>query len=848
MKKVVSLVLVMMMLLSCICVTSVNAEDTAADDTATVVAQRTPTVYITAENSKSAVKLNGEVSASNAITLPNLSGGTITDNALYGVSVYDETTAAADLAAWEGFSMMAEYKNTWSQISQWYTTDWTSKVPGMVFSIPVASYTGKPLRADSIKFKFPEPGDEYTTTNPPLMALFGYGNQQYTNLGNIKGAVLRVDCAEGTATVKDGANGYVSMLNEGVTLKPNTWYRAERILDTRIDDGTTAENWQRYIIYDNTDAIIGDSGWVMTGNKIKAKSNLTGTDGTEPFSFTAFVACNFPEGSTVWLDEYKSWALDAPKGDFLAGNASDYPQYIVYPNGVSDSTWKNSWVHGYSTHKIHYAASGVNGTWADRDRFDVMKNTTDYIYMEQKFMISEANTREFGMLDISSSALQNYDTSADTSQAGGAVRVNSGVLTVNKWDPSTSKFTDAVALKDGNGSAFSLTLESGKWYTANLRIDQTAYAGNLVFGSDVSKPKLQAENGTQTEMTKDQTTTARVIITDDEGNTYETEEFTYRGPVQYTSYGEYQTVIFADSKSKGSGSISGFEVNLDDQKMVLSEGAMDAEDALTVINEDFQSRENGATLDSFIADMFNPSAESYATALAGFANGNKFTQVVADRTQLEGVPTVATLELGENIISDQTSLISNVKLYAGDADVSELITGISYDADTKVMTLSFGALEPRTTYTLTMARDLAAVEGDIFSALPGDAGEAGFTFTTGVSESGALVITPGLTVMGLPFESMGVVAGNAISAGTTTLTSYNDYDTNYVAILALYNEDDSMESLISETGVIPALGTIDLDFDGVNITPVTATKLRMFVWDTWGLIKPIATPYVYPQQ
>lgn len=779
--------------------------------------------------------------------------------------IYDAATAPADLEPWEGIKVRADEAEVIGNIRESYGAVGPSN-PGIAISTTAGLYN-KDIRVDSIRFKLPERG---TNTNAGVL-LFGGTNSTYFSLQELnKHNALRIlDGGAYTVDLSSGETGYRAFIPND-TILPNKWYRAERILDTRIDMGKDedgyvnpgTENWHRYIIFeDETNTVVGDSGWVLAGTFTKSTA-VTESYKSYPFTSVSFAPINYPTGSYAYFDDIKVWGIDTPTAE--PDENWDSLSYLTFPtenDGIlpgTDSSYRPSWGLGFSTHMYYYYGNYTSGAEypygiygdhrAEKVKFQRSVLRSKYIYMQQDIMLPEVNTKELGFFDITQN--QNYNTCYDDLTVdnkadareydgiGGVVRVNNGVLTVvSDYSSEKSGYTGKAKTEDKTAD-FSLKLETGKWYNIQLRIDQSAYVPFTCKADDGKTVDLDAS----TTPAK-----ARVIVTDEDGNVYKTAEFTYKSPAQYVQYSIYQAVVLADIRrpNVSTGAVTGAKINIDNIKCVLSDGEIDAEGAIVFYEEDFENRIDGAAYNSFVTDKFNPQNSSYINGPSAYAND--LAEVVVDDTHVNGVPTSLRLILAEDISSDINVLADSVRVYKGKTDVSDMVAGMKYDSNTNALDIEFSALEPNTEYTIVIDRNVTEIPGNIFSALPGTTGKIMEFKFTGIHIGKPLVtFAPEFVSGGSAIEENGIVSGVDITAGNgSKLQNAGTLPVNYVAFAVLYNDAGEMEDMMIQKGIVAPQTTIDLNFNGDSLTPDRATKLSAFVWNTWRLMDLIAAPYEY---
>lgn len=895
MKKFLCLALSIMMVMSLVAVpvyaedavvedttgSSGETGDTTTEETPTIVTPASlgvePAVWIKASDPGYAtynetVNPNAFGSFKNHGTGSNIGGrysGQYGSDTTLGVFVYQASTAPETLEAWEGFKLAA-HSPLKSDTGKIYHYD-----PAVTFNTGASGkFTNKLIRADSVRFKLPD----CSTTSAGVVYLFGGTNDASypaTSASQKNSLRLRRGGAY-SYHLTSGTSNEVAFIQDG-TLEANKWYRAERILDTRIDNGTSdvadTQNWARFIIYDDaTNAVVGDSGWRHVASVAKAS---VAANAAYPMTNIGFGAGKFDAGTFVYIDDIKSWALDVPTSNAIIG-APEEPghKWLTYPEVPANFTeeWKatgkaNTWSYNNAVLKNTYLEQG-----------NAVKNS-DYIYFQEDFMIPEnvTNNYGFGLMDIVDATT--YDSNkvdygsytAGYTLGNGVLQVKkdangNSILKVKEWDGTSlpngattaGYYINDVKLKDG--SDFALTLTPGEWYSATLKVDQSAYAGKLsnIPGDDEVKDNrykaaLVGDDGELTLMTTEQTTKASVIITDSQGNTYETAEFTWKSPLNYTRATSLGSLIFIDGRRPNSSTNlpSGYKVSVDNIKVVLSDSTIDAEDACVLFEEEFDNQVTGNTF-----------TEIYSKALSFNSSCSQFAVVEADNDNIVGLPSQFQITLGQDINS--ATLLENVKLYKGEVNVADQITSVAFDAETKTVTIGFATLEPVTEYTVKVSRNAAEAEANIFSVLPGDTGaEVAYTFTTGYADTGELIFTPEFIVLDgedeLGIESEDVEGvyfpEDAIYGYNSTLTSNNASPMGYVAIAAVYDTEGKMEDMMSEVGTIAGNGTTINLFtaEDAYITPVVTDDedgeekiVKAFIWNTWRLMKPIANHYCYP--
>lgn len=863
MKKFIALTLSLMMVMSLVAV-PVMAEDVAVNDstaTTTTVTYPTPTQWVSAatiedymDNGTGTI-VGDKVSDryGNKWNIIDFWNGNQSEDyskeyGLYDISnpvwnylrflkikgrhysVYnEEKEGASNVTPWKGFRIDATV-----DVDQESSAHYANASAGLALGNTARGFfTGKDLRVDSVCFMM----DEYDSDS--WVSLLGLTTVQ-TSYASAKVAnALRI--ANGGAYVKglstDGK--YTAFIEDG-TLLPDTWYRAERIIDTRVD----GEVWARYMIFNNdTNELIKSTDWV----KVESGATIT----TE-YNTLGFAVGKFPADSFIYVDDIKSWAIDSPSGDAVIGAPTDLGhKWLTYPIPSA-----KEWLYN---HAIGFSLKGSINPAIKDTGYPAAALTSNYIYLQEDFMIPEKNTTEFGLLDLAGRDTYNT-TIADGGSGGGLyvggiLRVKNGVLTVKEWDGTTEFKAGSgtgwynldVKLKDG--SDFALTLTPGEWYTATVKIDQSAYAGKIT--TDKDTVYIADSEGTPQLATNAQTTKATVVIEDSQGNKYETAEFTYKAPAKYCTYDSYGAVHFVDGKrSNTMDPPAGYKVSIDNVKAVLSNTSMDADDAVVFFDEDFDNRTTNATADTFLK------ANNLRLNLA---------VVEADTETILGLPSQVQITVEHPVSSDVEVLAEAITLNKivgeNEVDVSDQISAINYDADAKTLVVSLNALEPLTDYSLSIAREAATAEANIFSVIPST---TAYTFTTGYGDTGELIFEPTFVISagGAEYniedeEWVGGIyfPGDIIVGSQSTLTSNNVSAMSYVAIAAVYDTEGKMEDMMSEVGTIAGNGTTINLFTDENayLAPVVTDEIdgetkivKSFIWNTWRLMKPIAKHYCYP--
>lgn len=810
MKKIFCFALVIMLILPCF------GSLTFADGT--VSNEHTPVMHINAADNLSATDSNGNLIS----TVPDNSTDGTTYQAYNTVSGGKVACRAINVVKEEdGFALSADGNIDFSVISSYYS--------GMVFS-SVAELENVSMRVDSVRFKMPEQGD-----SEGFAYLFSYDNYYAYSSYSFRNSCLKI--TDGNAYVVDMTKGSIEHINCITTenIKADKWYRAERILDTRIDNDYTAENWQRYIIFDDTtNEVVGDSGWVMTGTELK---DAEGTDRAEnqfiyyPFAGMGFGAWRYTTGSKMYIDDIKSYAVYSPLTEYSIGGVTQN-NCLKFPYKSSAKANLVYFGIGYSLYPEQYTSVRKNGVLFTAKNV-VYKNPK--VYFETDFLLPKLNKRDMALLDLGNKVNIPQDK---TFKPTGTVYISTGgVLTVREWNPDEYRVAaDGETLfatpgvydrevKLSDGSDFSLQLEPEKWYKARLSI---------------TYPTITSV----TDENADTLSRAVVTITDESGNTYTTEEFNFKSPKEClgTTAGTYDRITLVQgykSSALTNITITGMDIWFDNVKFVMSTGEMDDKNAFWAIDESFDGWDVGTTFynvfNQYASKPIGRFTNSYAAVGNNLYSGNEVPQTAKS----------ISITLGEPINSNM--LKNSVNLYDGDVDVSDLISGAVYDSDNKSLNISFKALSPGKKYNVKLLREAATDEGNIFSVLSGECGAVvEYPFCTEELESDALILTSQLSSNGETLSGA-LTGGQSVSADGTTLKNPNTHEISYVAIAAAYSENGKIEDLIIDSGELTAGEEKELSFGGQTLLKQSnGGRVKIIVWDNLGCMTALCDEYVYP--
>lgn len=710
---------------------------------------------------------------------------------------------------------------TFSMDADEYTSP-ALKYGNFVLNLP-KMYDGQRLRADSVKFQVPEKiaGASDEDYAKGFIRLFDSSNDN-TN-GYVYGSAENgLKIMNGDALVTDldkSTTKWSQKINGKNTLTPGTWYRAERILDVRIEN----KNMQRFVIYSLNDdgsdnAVVADSGWVWTSkHSLTNEKGGTGNAYTDtknyPFRGTGVGAWAYPSGTTFLFDELKGWNLgETIPETFTADDAEVNNKYVKWPVGKTATTSKAKHF-GFPILWNYNRSAGDNYGKAEKD----VNNTKMYYSMD--FMLPELNTADMTLLEIVTNVL--YPDN-DTDNATGPIQLAAGgKITVTKWDKASGEYTDKVNAADTENE-FALQLEAGKWYNVKhiITLDKTAETD---------------EDGNPTGTVTENGATAVTIITDENGNEYKTESYDFK------SLSVRQGLSLASVKAiDGQKAINGANINIDNVKFICSPDEETAENAITIVNEDFETRSIGGDFyDIAMEDMW-PSN----TNIVGFA---KFGMIESDRkVAINGVPSQFAIKFADKM--NKSALESGaVKLYKGENDVTEHFTP-SYDETSKTLTVR-GTFLPSTAYTLKISRDAATPADTVLSALPGgDGSELVYTITTGAEVQKDIEISASFKSNNEYLVGSALTANQTIDFDIYYTNPNTSIDVPFVLAAAAYSADGKLEDIKSAKGTFEANGM----YQQVNVGSVTTKTdggyVKIFVWDSWGNMMPIANMTVYPAQ
>lgn len=680
------------------------------------------------------------------------------------------------------------------------------------------AFKDKAYRADSVKFKMPEFNDD------GFAYLFAYSNKDYYNANvfasvntdaSRNGAYLKIknggvytgDINLGeTVTGVAGNRAYNKTIVANNTLVAGTWYRAERIIDCRVD----GENYQRFIIYnDSTNEILGDSGWVWTGKISKNGAAYP----NYAFGNLGFGAWLFDNGSKMVIDEIKSYALNDVSEDYFVGNDSDCEDsvYVRYPGPTYQG------FTGYLA-EIHAVVYQFHSAYRNPSIPGMPSAKSPMMYAEQSFMLPSINTAEIRLFDIPKAG-SNCDATNRT-PGNGTVYLKDGQLKVYGWNATDSNYSTEVSFTDNTTS---YAVEAGKWYKLRWTVDSTNLTDDNAdtFAAD-AKIELMDENGTVLKETR-----AYSI------KPYSIYNWVGGGNLIYSF-----KFLQSDYSHKFK---AGLDIALDNFKLVTSDGAIDSENAVTYIDEDFQNYSAGTMLNTIIHK------EGVSLSDATKATAVEVSKYVWDGTVKNVDPQNARITFTEAMNKAVLENPEYVKIYAGDSNTDDptLINSLAYDETTKTLTIGLNTVAHSTTYTIKVDRNAATASGDIFSRMQGV-----YTFQTKEANSDTFSIDEVycLNADGTDYATTPIIAGQTINV-KVALTTNSAVNIPYAAMAAIYDADGNLEDVQAASG----FGSKADCESGAMIVPIPAITaetnggyVKVFVWDSFASMTPYDQSTIYP--
>ena len=701
-----------------------------------------------------------------------------------------------------------------------------------------AAFANKAYRADSVKFKMPEytKDENNNLTDTGYALLFAYSNKDYYNssifYSNIyaadrNAAYLKItkggaytgdiNIAE-TASGMNGDRVYNKNIVADNTLEAGKWYRAERIIDCRVSEN----NYQRFIIYDDsTNTVVGDSGWVWTGKVSTTPAN--GVNSGYAFANLGFGAWGCAEDSVMVIDEIKSYALDDASADWYVGAAEDAEDnnYLKYPNRTTnDATIA---VYGV-VYQFHTAYRDVNvlPNWPS--------SRTAKIYAEQSFKLPANNPIEIRLFDIPMQG-QSADGGYSSKNSGkifGSASLNNGTFKVYGWNTTDGDYTSEVAFTD---STTSYALETDRWYKLRWTIDQTGLTDeNVATFAGAAKMELMDENGN---IIKETGSYAMKPL-----NIYD-----WGGSMYSFKFLQTPNNKFTNNQT---------DIKLDNFKLVTSDGAIDSENAVVCIDDDFQSYEEGTTLNRIIykkGDDGTPIGISDATQYTEIAVEEYVWDGIVKNVDPQNVEITFPEAMNKSILEDP----DYVKIYAGESTTDDptLINSLSYNETTKTLTIGLNTIAHSTTYTIKIDRAAATASGDIFSRIEGtDLDAAVYTFETTLANIDSFNIDTVYCMNSdeTGFASTPIAAGQAIKV-KVALSTNSEVNIPYTAIAAVYSATGELEDAKAISGVG---SKADCESGSIMVTIPTITAktaggyVKVFVWDSVSSMVPYGTATIYP--
>jgi len=281
-----------------------------------------------------------------------------------------------------------------------------------------------------------------------------------------------VTLKNGGAQYYDAAsNNFVNFIANG-TMEANHWYLIEVIQDTRIDSPTTKARYayMNAFVYDaeNGNSLVGTSGWQYVGEaKVYADTNY-GPIGSLIQAYS-YPAVDESTPAYVLVDEFKAYKVQ------------NIPTYTMESASQADA---NSYVSSDSSGSYRVLATPFNGN----GNGNVVTNTE---YSNGNVLYDPSETRAARIeMDVRFPSLATDDEfdifsfyhgqgggtqgpgiySNKTSIFEGTVNIASTALTVKSYNATTGLYDTPVTLEGGGAS---YTIEADKWYTLVWDIDHT---------------------------------------------------------------------------------------------------------------------------------------------------------------------------------------------------------------------------------------------------------------------------------------------------------------------------------------------------------------------------------------
>lgn len=627
-----------------------------------------------------------------------------------------------------------------------------------------------------------------------------------------------VQLVSGQARYYDPANKkLVNFLDEGKSIEANKWYTIEAIMDARgVTTGSkTGDIYMNAFVYNDVGELIGNSGWkhVSTGG---AKWSAT-------CYMTEITASRYEAGYKVFVDEFKVYKL------------SDLPSYTneepTYPKPVTITETRNN----------KYIAAKTSNTWFRMigERFNyqagsVATNSQNLLGNGSANTAAQYNISfripEFGATYHLIDFVEGRNMVTDNTRAlDGAAKIDgTGLLSALKVDGTSAEF-------EGGATGYQLTANT--WYNLEVLIDYSTFAepkATLTLKSDIGQVLAQ---------TSQQYTVAAI-------------------PVLDNSNGQ-SSLMWAGI------STSGKYIHFDNTKVNIAPTYADIlanTNLKTVIDDDFEIYAGDNV--SYYAEGANYAA--LVGALHDTHSDGNVTSINNAKVAIEGVPEQVTVVKDvdfsftyDNAVPNSNINYNNIKLLE---DGKELVGGVDYivtpandggidGAETsKNFTIVMPKLRVNTTYTLRLMAGLSDYNtGDVLTSdkaikygIPADhALYTDITFTTPEAAKETTIVS---SLVDSSDAAVVALAKNTVIKGKVDIENNDESAIAGYVILGIYDGDQLVTALISETAFSAAAGaTISASTPEYTVAK-DGLKAKVFVWKDLTNLQPIIAAEVVPAE
>ncbi len=642
----------------------------------------------------------------------------------------------------------------------------------------------------------------------------------------------------GGAQYYDPTTGmHINFVDAGTMLE-DTWYTIETIVDTRAAT-TSADTCRVYMnafVYETeTGERVGTSGWQYVDNTVIAS-------GCTAYRNVLTQAWKYDSETYVYVDDFTAYEiLDLPEYQILDNNKREnvtVNQYIAYNMVASGNAGNYFRTAVDAFNKSTSALITSEGNTAARIEIDFRVPAMDEA---ARYDLLSFNAGLNSVQYAKNGALPSVGTKANNQNTGntGTVQLNNNVLTVNSFNSELGVYDADVPLTVGNGEATGLTLSANTWYTLVWDID--------FFPESASNPKamlyVKSSDGTVLAQSK-----AMYDIQPLYTNAYNQTTITYCGTLyKKDSFHIDNTNIYVATTYENLNSTETRTVRIEDDFETYNNG----DDLFAVLTS--APRNIGTTYYSYIKTTntypdkgIHVAQDLFVEELSGFdfVEGKEF-----DSTEPIGLKFDYTQPIPRDNIE------SNIEVYANNVLITEgydITYGEANEDDcVDYFVLNFTHLQWDTTYTIRLKAGLADCNASgntpISSGVPADSGlYRDWTFKTPEININYAFDLDILNDADEVYASTALSKDDVIK-GSVEIT--NDGEKGQIScygILAIYDGTKLVDIRKTELITAPA-GEVTTQTTETYVAEKDGLTAKLFVWNTFELMTPWITPTLLGQ-